>query len=442
MKDGGGVIVVQFGNPENKQDKTLLTYAAQLDAADDLRGLQDEFYKQAGIIYMDGNSLGLLSRAAEASLLTALNDWKLHAIGGWTQANPPWFELAERLAANLAPLVGAKSEEVMVTSSTTTNLHQLTSTFYEPRRGRTKILADTLTFPSDLYALQSQLQLHGLDADANLVLVPSRDGRMLLEEDLEDAMSDDIALAVLPTVLYRSGQLLDTARLTKRARDKGICIGWDACHSAGVVPHHFHDEDADFAFWCTYKYLNAGPGAAAALFVHERNFGRSPGLAGWFSSNKEKQFDMETVLSQASHAGAYQIGTPHILSMAPLIGSLEIYEHTSVQQLRNKSLALTEYLLMLADECLAEFGFVMGTPRESNRRGGHVSLEHVEAIRICEVLKAEGVIPDYRAPNVIRLAPVPLYTSFSEVWKTVHILQRIMTDKLYEQFDSKRGVVA
>ncbi|WP_241154362.1 kynureninase [Staphylospora marina] len=416
--------------------------ARLLDERDPLASFKSEFYLKEGVIYLDGNSLGLLSRRAERSVLKLLESWKELGIDGWTEGEHPWFWLSERLGAKMAPLVGALEHEVVVTGSTTVNLHQLVSTFYKPEGRKTKILADELNFPSDIYALKSQLELRGLDPEEHLIRVKSRDGRCLDEGDIIAHMTDEVALMLLPTVLYRSGQILDVERLTREARARGIVAGWDACHSAGAVPHRFHDWDVDFAFWCTYKYLNSGPGGVAALFVHERHHGKSPGLAGWFGSDKQKQFDMSHDFTPAKEAGAWQIGTPHVLSTASLIGSLEIFHEAGIDRIREKSLQLTDWMMELVETELAGYGFDIGTPTEENRRGGHVALEHPEAARICKALKADGVIPDFRAPNVIRLAPVALYTSFGDVLEAIRRLKAIMDEKKYEQYENERGVVA
>ena len=418
------------------------SYARSLDGSDGLARFRDEFYLQDGVTYMDGNSLGLLSRRAETALLGVLEDWKRLAIGGWTGGERPWFHLPERLGALAAPLVGASPEEVILTGSTTVNIHQLVSTFYRPDGNRTKILATGLDFPTDVYALQSQLRLHGLDPNAHLSLVPSRDGRTIEEDDLIAAMGGEVALLFLPTVLYRSGQLLDIERLTKEAHELGITIGFDAAHSIGSVPHSFSDWGVDFAVWCGYKHLNGGPGSVAGLYVNRRHFGVMPGLAGWFGSDKEKQFDMGHDFIPTRSAGAFQIGTPNMLSLAPLIGSLEMFANAGIERIREKSLHLTRYLMDLVEHDLQGTGFSIGTPREDARRGGHVALEHSEAARVCEALKENGIIPDFRAPNVVRLAPVALYTSYVDVWRTVRILKRIMDEKSYEEYENRRGVVA
>lgn len=422
-------------------DRTRET-AEKLDGADELARFREEFYLGKGRIYLDGNSLGLLSQPAEQSLLSVLDSWREYGIEGWTEGVHPWFHLSEELGKKGAPLVGAKPEEVIVTGSTTVNLHQLLASFYRPEGKRRKILADALTFPSDIYAMQSQLRLHGLDPEQHLIRVEGRDGQTLAEEDLIEAMTEEVAIIVLPSVLYRSGQILDMERLTVAARERGIPIGFDLCHSIGAIPHQLHEWGVDFAFWCNYKYLNAGPGGVGGLFVHQKHFGELPGLAGWFSSDKSVQFDMEYQLTPAGGAGAYQIGTPHLLSLAPLIGSLEIFTEAGIGPIREKSLRQTHYLMQLVEEELVGMGFTIGNPREDHRRGGHVCLVHPEAVRICKSLKEKGVIPDFRAPDVIRLAPVALYTAYTEVWEAVQVLKWIMEEKDYERHEKKRGVVA
>jgi kynureninase len=417
-------------------------YAQQLDKEDDLQSFRDEFYVQEGVIYLDGNSLGLLSKRAEKSLLSILESWKKYGIDGWTSGEYPWFYLSETLGSKMAPLVGAKPNEVIVSGSTTVNMHQLLSTFYQPEGKKTKILADELNFPSDIYALQSQLKLKGYDPSEHLIRVKSSDGHTLCEDDIIEQMTDEVALIVLPSVLYRSGQILNMNRLTEEAHKRNILIGFDLCHSIGSIPHALDEWDVDFAFWCTYKHLNGGPGSVAALYVNEKHFGKTPGLAGWFSSHKEKQFDMEHTLTPALDAGAYQIGTPHILSVAPLIGSLEIFEEAGIEKIRKKSLQLTKFMIDLIKQELNEYGFTFGNPLEDEKRGGHIFLEHQEAARICKALKDAGVIPDFRAPNGIRLAPVALYNTFEEVWQTIQILKDIMKNEQYKKYENKREVVA
>ncbi|MER2072387.1 MAG: kynureninase [Psychrobacillus sp.] len=421
---------------------TMVEYAKSLDEQDTLGKYRNEFYIQPNVIYMDGNSLGLLSKRAEKSVLTLLDSWKQYGIDGWTQGEHPWFYFPETLSEMCAPLVGASKEEVIITGSTSANLHQLVASFYRPEGMRTKILADELNFPSDLYAISSQLSLHGFNGDEHMKLVKSRDGYTLQEEDIISAMTDDVALIILPSVLYRSGQVLDIKMLTEAAHERNIMIGFDLCHSIGSVPHELDKWNVDFAFWCNYKHVNGGPGATGALYVNCKHFGGKPGLAGWFGSDKEKQFDLSTQMTPATNAGAYQIGTPHIMSSAPLYGSLEMFAEVGIDAIREKSLKLTNYMMTLIEHELSEYNFVIANPRETEKRGGHIFLVHDEAARICKALKVQQVIPDFRSPNGIRLAPVALYNSYEDVWKTVQILKLIMKEELYKKYENKRDVIA
>jgi kynureninase len=393
---------------------------------------------------MDGNSLGLLSTDAEASLLRVLQSWKELGVRGWLEAEPPWFWFAERLGELAAPLVGATPDEVVATGTTTTNIHALVSTFYRPAGRRRRILADALNFPSDLYALRSQIALRGGDPERDLVLVESRDGRTLEEADLEAAMTDEVALVFLPSVLYRSGQLLDLGRLSRAARERSIPIGFDCSHSVGAVEHALSDWGVDFAVWCSYKYLNGGPGAPAFLYVSRRHFDRGPALAGWFGYAKERQFDLRLDFEPQPDARGWQISSPGILGAAPLLGSLELFGEVGIAALADKSRQLTSYLVRLADARLAEppYGFTVGTPREPARRSGHIALERpVDAYRINLALRARGVVPDFRPPNVIRFAPVPLYTGFEDVWHLVEHIVAIVDGREHEGFDARRGAI-
>ena len=415
-------------------------FARELDRKDPLQ-FRDRFYIPQDTIYMDGNSLGLLSKDAEKSLLRVVDEWKILGIKGWLEAEPPWFYFAETLGDQAAELVGALPEEVAVTGTTTVNLHSLVSTFYHPEGKKTKILADELDFPTDIYALQSQIKLKGFDPESHLVLAPSEDGRILDEKTIVEYMADDIALAMLPSVLYRSGQLLDIYYLTEEAHKRDILIGFDCSHSVGVVPHSFDEWDIDFAFWCSYKYMNGGPGSTAFLYINEKHFGKEPALPGWFGYVKEKQFDMSLHFEHAQSAGGWQISSPAILSSAPIEGALKITLEAGIQNIREKSIEMTSYLMYLVDELLSQepYNFTTGTPRDPKRRGGHVAVEHAqEAFRINEALKSKGVIPDFRPPNIIRIAPIPLYNTYHEIWQVVHYLKEIIDNKEYEKFSKER----
>ncbi|UOR11128.1 kynureninase [Halobacillus amylolyticus] len=416
--------------------------AVKLDQEDPLQQFKQEFHLPENTYYMDGNSLGLLSKRSEQALLTSLQDWKQLGINGWTEGKEPWFYLSEKLGAKTAPLIGAKPAEVINTGSITTNLHQLLATFYKPEGKKTKIVADELNFPSDIYALKSQLELHGYEPSEHLVQVKSADGYTLSEDSIIDALNDEVALVLLPSVLYRSGQLLNIEKITEAAKDRGITVGFDLAHSIGALPHELHDWGVDFAVWCTYKYLNSGPGGVGGLFVHEKHLGRKPGLAGWFSSNKDKQFDMDHDLTPAESAGAFQMGTPHILSSAPLLGSLDIFQEAGIEQVRQKSLKQTRFMMNFIEEELAQLGFTIANPEEDQRRGGHVSLIHEEAASICKALKQAHVIPDFRSPNVIRLAPIAFYTSYTDLYEVMMILKDIVKHGKQKKFKNERDTIA
>ncbi len=373
-------------------------------------------------IYLDGNSLGVMPLSAHQAVLRRLGEWQTQAVSGWDE----WFGLAETLSPILGKLVGAAPREVIATGSITANLHALLATLYRPQGERKHLLATALDFPTDLYALQSWAALHG----AELRLIPSRDGQTIHEDDLRTALGPDIALVLLPTVLYRSGQRLDIARLTALAHQHGALIGWDAAHSIGVMPHELHASGADFAVWCSYKYLNGGPGAPGGLYLHQRHHHLAPALSGWWGNEKETQFEMTAKFRPAPGAAAYQQGTPPILALAALEGALEIFADLDLHALRARSLHLTDTLIELADLHLPELRVL--TPRDHARRGGHVSLLHPEARALSAALRASGVVPDYREPDILRLAPVALYNTEDELRETVRVLRGLLDSGSYK----------
>ncbi|MFX1532687.1 MAG: kynureninase [Promethearchaeota archaeon] len=420
-------------------------YALQLDSEDPLAKFRSRFYIPKEIIYVDGNSLGLLSKDAEKSLLRVLNEWKTLGIHGWLEAERPWFYFGEELGAMAAPLVGAEPEEVVATGTTTLNLHSLVSTFYQPKGKKTKILADELNFPSDIYALRNQVRLKGLDPEQHLVLVPSEDGRFLDEKKIVELMTEYIALIVLPSALYRSGQLLDIPYLTKEAHKREIPIGFDCSHSVGAVPHYFDEWEVDFAFWCSYKYLNSGPGGTAFIYINKKHFHLEPAITGWFGYVKEKQFDMLLEFEHSKSAGGWQISSSNILCSAPLEGALQVTLEAGINAIREKSIKMTSYLIYLIDQLLAAepYNFKIGTPRDPEKRTGHIALEHgKEAVRICEALRAQGVVPDFRPPNIIRIAPCALYNTYHEIWQIIQLIKEIIDQKSYEKFPKVRKTIS
>ena len=418
-------------------------FALRMDAKDQLAGYKNRFYSLGDSIYMDGNSLGLMSVDSERSLIRVMNEWKTQGIKGWGGASMPWIDYPETLGNLMAPFVGGREGEVVVTGGTTINLHALVSTFYEPEKRRTKIIADELNFPSDLYALAAQVRLKGGDPEEDLVLVKSRDGLTVSEDDIISYMDNDVSLVVLPSVYYRSGQLLDMEKLTREAHERGIVIGFDCAHSVGVVPHRFSEWGTDFAFWCNYKYMNGGPGSVGGLYVNKRHHGEMPGLAGWFGNKRSTMFDMRKEFDPAQTATAWEIGTINMLSAAPIEGSIYMMREAGIENIRDKSLKITGYLMYLIDETLSDkpYSFGIATPREPQRRGGHVGVYHEEAWRINQALIKRGVIPDFRPPNIIRLAPIPLYTSYHDVWKVAEHLREVIDSGEYLKYSTDRSTV-
>ena len=442
-------------------DADPATLAARLDDADPLASLRDRFRVPDDELYMDGNSLGPASDAALASLDRVVDEWRERLIAGWTDADPPWFSVGERLGDALAPLVGADPAEVVVGNSITVNIHTLIGTFLDellagngPERPGAEaadgdwdatvapaVLVNELDFPSDHYAVRAQLRQRGIDPDEKLRVVPSRDGRTIDPGDVEAALAahDDVGIVFMPTALYRSGQLFDVERIADAAHEAGAYAGFDAAHSAGAVPHAFGADGVDFAVWCTYKYLNGGPGAAGALFVAERHHGLTPALAGWWGHEKATQFEMNMEYTPAHSAGAWQIGTPPLLSAAPLEGSIELLRAAGIERLREKSLALTDFLIALVDDRLP--AVTVGTPRDRDARGGHVAVEHPEAERLSAALKARGVIVDFRPPNVVRVCPAAPYTSFADVLEVVDEIEAILDSGAHEAYATGEGGV-
>lgn len=422
-----------------------LNIARDLDHKDPLADFRQRFHIPDNTIYVDGNSLGLLSKDAEKSLLRVLNEWRTQGIKGWMDAERPWFYFAEHIGEMASPLVGAAPGELIFSGTTTVNIHALISSFYQPKGKRTRILADELNFPSDTYALKGQIKQKELDPDRELLLARSDNGKTLDEDRIVSMMTDEVALVWLPSVLYASGQLLDIEYLTQEAHKRGIPIGFDCSHSAGAVPHHFNRWGVDFATFCSYKYLNGGPGCTAFLYVNEKHFGKEPLMAGWFGYIKEKQFDMSLNFEHAENAGGWQISSPGILGASTMEGSVKLMQEAGIERIREKSLQLTGFFLKLFHGKLdvPPYNFSIATPEDPHRRGGHIALTHPdEALRINEALKARGIIPDFRAPDTIRIAPVALYNTFEEVCRVIEALEEILDNEEYLRFGKQRKAIS
>ncbi len=414
--------------------------AAQLDAADALAGYAEKFHHPhdaAGrrLLYLCGHSLGLQPKHAAAYVEQELADWRRLGVQGHHDASRPWIGYHEHVAAPLAALVGAEESEVVAMNSLTVNLHLMMVSFFRPDASRNRILIEASAFPSDRYAVVSQLEFHGLSAHPHLIEVSPRPGeRAQRTEDFVAAIEkegDKLALVLLPGVQYLTGQCFDLPPLIAAARRVGARVGLDLAHAIGTTPLHLHDWQVDFAVWCSYKYLNAGPGAVGGCFVHERH-GAGPGLprfAGWWGHDKAKRFLFEPEFHAIPGAQGWQLSNPPVLSMAPLLASLELFAAAGIAALRAKSLALTGLLRRLIERRLAGWVEVI-TPADGALHGCQLSLRLMRDpadAKLCQQrLTAAGLIADWREPDILRVAPTPLYNTFSEVAEAVDLLARAL----------------
>ncbi|HZR04953.1 MAG TPA: kynureninase [Candidatus Udaeobacter sp.] len=412
------------------------SFARQLDAEDPLRSFRDKFYLPPGkdgkpLIYFAGNSLGLMPKAARAIVEEELDNWAKFGVDAHHAADTPWYTYHQALREPTAQLVGAKPLEVICMNSLTVNLHLMMATFYRPTKSRFKILMEEPAFPSDTYAIKTQIRHHGLDPNDSLILARPRKNEFTIRtEDIIDLIekhADQLAAVMFAGVNFFTGQLFDIERITAAAQAHGIVVGFDLAHAVGNVPLSLHDWNVDFAVWCSYKYLNAGPGAVAAAFVHERHATNTklPRLAGWFGNDPNTRFrlHLEPEFIPVASADGWQISNPPIFSMAPLRASLAIFDDAGgMEPLRAKSVRLTSYLEFLLKE-IGSKKFTVITPREPEARGCQLSIlanEHPK--ELFSKLQAAGVKCDFREPNVIRVAPTPLYNTFQDVWRFSRIL--------------------
>jgi len=411
-------------------------FALQLDSDDSLRGFRGKFYLPLGkddkpLIYFAGNSLGLMPKAARAIVEEELDNWAKLGVDAHHATDPPWYTYHEALREPIARLVGAKPLEVICMNSLTVNLHLMMATFYRPSKSRFKILMEDPAFPSDTYAIKTQIAHHGLAPKDALILARPRKGEFTIQtEDIVDLIekhAHELAVVMLAGVNFFTGQLFDIKKITAAAQKHSIVVGFDLAHAIGNVPLLLHDWNVDFAVWCSYKYLNAGPGAVAGAFVHERHAINTqlPRLAGWFGNDPNTRFrlHMEPEFIPVASADGWQISNPPIFAMAPLRASLAIFDDAGgMESLRAKSIRLTGYLEFLLTE-IGSKKFTGITPRNPDERGCQLSiLAHEHPKELFSKLQAAGVKCDFREPNIIRVAPTPLYNTFSEVWRFASIL--------------------
>ncbi|MBK9177233.1 MAG: kynureninase [Flavobacteriales bacterium] len=415
--------------------QNTLDFARAQDAADPVRAFRDEFHfpQQDGrpVIYFSGNSLGLQPKGCAAALKQELDDWAALGVEGHLKAMHPWYSYHEELTAMTARLVGAKESEVVVMNQLTSNLHFLMVSFYRPSGKRKKILTEQRPFPSDTYAFASQISFHGGDPDNDLIEVQPRAGEHTLRtEDIIariNELGDELALVCFGGVNFYTGQAFDMAAITKATHNVGAIAGFDLAHAAGNLHLALHEWGVDFAAWCTYKYLNSGPGSVAGAFVHEQHHGKGlPLFAGWWGHDKHERFNMERTFKPMHTAEAWQVSNAPVFSMAVHRVALEQFDRAGIGNLRAKSERLTGYLAFVINEVAKATGAKLETitPAYPTQRGCQLSIvAHGKGKDLFHAITAKGVVADWREPNVIRVAPVPLYNSFEEVFRFGEILQ-------------------
>lgn len=418
------------------QFKNTREFARSLDAHDKLKDYSSRFIfpkingKKA--IYFTGNSLGLQPDNANKYVNEIMQDWADLAVEGHFYAEKPWWDYHERFAEKLAPVVGAKPSEITVMNTLTVNLHLLMVSFYRPTKGRFKIICEEKAFPSDQYLLASQVRFHGLDPKEAIVELKKREGEHNFRmEDIVRKIAEvgkECALVLIGGVNYYTGQVFDIEAITKAAKKVGAFVGWDLAHAAGNIELNLHDWNVDFAAWCSYKYMNAGPGNASGCFIHEQYHSQKdiPRFEGWWGHNKQRRFLMEPEFQPEPNANAWQISNAPVIAMAPYLASLELFEEVGMQALIEKRNQIVAYLEFILHEIDAETTgtFEIITPSAQEERGTQLSVFlHGQGKEIFRYLMDQGVITDWREPNVIRLAPVPFYCSFEEMYEFGQILK-------------------
>jgi kynureninase len=412
----------------------ILEFAQRKDLEDPLRSFRSQFYfplhKEKESIYFCGNSLGLQPRSVESAIMQELKDWRELAIGGYVHAGTPWLTYQHGFRHPLSAIVGCLEDEVTVMNALTVNLHLLMSSFYRPDRGgRYRIIMEGGAFPSDQYAMETQVSAHGLDPAEAIVEIHPREGEKILREEdilaVIDKYRESLALVLFGGINYYTGQYLDISAITGAVHQAGALAGFDLAHVAGNIPVRLHDWQVDFAVWCSYKYLNAGPGAVGGAFVHERHARdqKLVRLGGWWGNDEATRFRMEKGFIPKGDASGWNLSTAQVFNMAALKASLELFDRAGMAAIRAKSVELTGYLAFLLGE-LKNIRFENLTPPEPERRGAQLSMYFPDKGKdIHGKMNEAGIIVDYREPGVVRVAPAPLYNSFEDVLRFYHILR-------------------
>ena len=419
--------------------ENTLAFAQELDKKDVLRSFREKFYipiingKES--VYFTGNSLGLQSKSTQEFILDELEDWASYGVEGHHHARNPWLNYHELFPELLQDIIGAKPEELVVMNQLTVNLHVLITTFYRPEKTRFKIICEAKAFPSDQYAIYSQVLLHGLKPEDVIVEIAPRHGEHTINhEDILKAIkenADELALVIIGGVNYYSGQVFDMQSITKATHEAGAFCGFDLAHGAGNIELHLHDWNVDFACWCSYKYLNSGPGGVGGVFINEKHLANKEllRLAGWWGHDKSSRFEMGKDFDPIPTAEGWQLSNAPVLSMAAHKASLEIFAEAGMKNIFAKGKTLSDYLLFVIDEInnsAPEKLIEVITPRGEKEKGCQVSMLMLKnGKRIFNELKKQGVISDWREPNVIRVAPVPLYNSFEDIFRFGEIIKSI-----------------
>jgi kynureninase len=412
-----------------------LEYAQSLDKTDILFSFRERFHfpqhEGKDVYYFCGNSLGLQPKMVSYLMQQELADWAKYGVEGHFDAKNPWFSYHHIFSERLAKIVGAKKDEVVAMNSLTVNLHLLMMSFYRPEGKRYKILMEAGAFPSDQYAVETQVRMYGYDpADAIIEIAPGEGKDIIEEEDIVKAIEDagdTLAMVMIGGVNYYTGQFFDLQRITKAAHKVGAYAGYDLAHAVGNVPLQLHNWNVDFACWCSYKYLNSGPGAVGGIYVHEHHYSNPKifRLGGWWGNDEKNRFKMEKGFIPQKNAGSWQMSNAPVFNMVAHNASLDIYDKAGMEALRKKSLKLTAYLEFLLKQ-LTHLSFTVITPSEPERRGCQLSMLFKEKGReVFEQLTRHGVITDWREPNVIRVAPVPLYNSFEDVYRLCEAMKQV-----------------
>ncbi len=424
---------------EGMMDRLSRNYALQLDREDDLAPFRERFvFSDPDLVYLDGNSLGRMPGEVIARMESAVREeWGARLIRGW---NDGWWEAPSRIGEQIAPLLGAGSEQVIVGDQTSVNLFKLVAAALKLRPARRRIVTDALNFPSDLYILQGIVDV--LDRGHEIVRIGSPDGDITPDiAALESAIDEDAALVTLSHVTFKSGYLFDMRHVTALAHRKGALVLWDLSHSAGALPVELDKCDVDFAVGCTYKYLNGGPGSPAFLYVNKRLQAEAASpIRGWWGQKHPFAFDLDYEPGEGIQR--FLAGTAPMLSMIALESALKPIREAGVIRLRKKSIMLTQYAIELGDAWLGPLGFSLGSPRDPERRGSHISVRHADGYRINRALIDEmNVIPDFREPDNLRLGFAPLYTSFEDVWEGMHRIRRVVEENRYGKYPAHRAHV-